>query len=130
MTDTQDWDTLGALDPRVQFHLQEEAIAETMRLRPEPDEGARLVFSGLVRDYNHSRSGVHSIEYHCYPEMARTEGLRVLTEAAEKFSIRRVHCIHRIGRLQLQETAIRLEIGSSHRLAALHACEYIMDQIK
>ncbi len=112
------------------FAIQEEPIPDAMLLAPSGSEGARIVFVGLVRDYNQSKSGVTRIEYHCYRELAEPEGSRILVRALEDFEIDRVHCIHRVGLLSLQEIAIRLEIGSGHRLPALRACEYIMDQIK
>lgn len=112
------------------FFIQEEVIIDTVQLINQADEGAMLVFVGMVRDFNKVRDGVLKIEYQCYKEMAEKEGKRILGQALEKFEIARVHCIHRIGLLSLQETAIRLEIRSAHRLASLRACEYIMDEIK
>ena len=83
-----------------------------------------------MRDYNREKSGVTQIEYHCYREMAESEGSKILSQALKNFEIDRVCCIHRVGLLSLRDVAIRLEIGSGHRLPALRACEYIMDQIK
>lgn len=114
------------------FRIQTEAIDKThvLELEDLSNEGARLVFIGLVRDYSKSHSGVVSIDYHCYREMAEQEGLQILKQAIDKFEITRIACIHRIGMLALQDIAIKLEIASEHRLAALHACIYIMDKIK
>ena len=123
-------DNKAEANNKLSFRIQEEVISDSSLLGPCLNEGARLVFIGLVRDYNHLHSEVCSIEYHCYQEMAEQEGMQILQQALDKFAIRRAVCIHRIGLLQLQDTAIRLEIGSSHRLPALRACEYIMNQIK
>lgn len=101
-----------------------------MILSHKNNEGARLIFVGLVRDFNKKQSGVTKIEYQSYNDMAEQEGNKILALALSQFEINRVACIHRIGLLSLQEVAIRLEIGSGHRLAALHACEYIMNEIK
>ena len=116
----------------VTFIIQEEAISDSVQptISKQSNEGAVLVFMGLVRDFNKARDGVLKIEYQCYKEMAEKEGKKILHNAMQKFEITRVHCIHRIGLLLLQETAIRLEIRSAHRLASLRACEYIMDEIK
>lgn len=115
---------------KVAFKIQNAPIDVSPLLQGQNDEGALLLFIGLVRDFNKERDGVTKIKYECYREMAEQEGLRILEQARQKFDVSRILCVHRVGELELQEIAIHLEIRSAHRLPSLRACEYIMDEIK
>ncbi len=113
-----------------EFILQEDEIKDISYLSNNSREGARLIFWGLVRDHNLGYKDISKIEYSCYHELAIREGRKILGEAREKFSILRIHCIHRIGMLMVQERVVRVEIGAEHREASYHACMYVMEEIK
>lgn len=114
----------------LEFILQEEVIRNVPYCRDSVEEGARIVFWGLVRNKNLGKTNISKIEYSCYPKLTIKEGKKILAEALNKFEIRRVHCIHRVGTLLLQERAVRIEVGSEHREAAFYAIMYIMKEIK
>ena len=64
-----------------------------------PDDGAALLFWGVVRNRNDGRA-VSSLEYSAYAEMAEREMLRIADEARARFGTGAIHVVHRIGLLR------------------------------
>jgi molybdopterin synthase catalytic subunit len=91
--------------------------------------GARSVFEGTVRDTNDGHD-VTKLEYECYESLAIKEGNKILGEAIEKFGLIDAFCIHRIGTLEIGETAVIVVATSGHRDEAFKGCRYIIDEVK
>ena len=91
--------------------------------------GARSVFEGTVRDTNDGHD-VTKLEYECYESLAMKEGNKILGEAIEKFGLIDAFCIHRIGTLEIGETAVIVVATSGHRDEAFKGCRYIIDEVK
>ena len=91
--------------------------------------GARTVFEGTVRDTNDGHD-VKILEYECYEPLAIKEGNIILSEAIEKFGLIDAFCIHRIGTLEVGETAVIVVATSGHRDEAFKGCRYIIDEVK
>ena len=91
--------------------------------------GARSVFEGTVRDTNDGHD-VKKLEYECYESLAMKEGSKILGEAIEKFGLIDAFCIHRIGTLEVGETAVIVVATSGHRDEAFKGCRYIIDEVK
>jgi molybdopterin synthase catalytic subunit len=62
--------------------------------------------------------------------MADNELARLVREALEKFQVRDVRIIHRIGRLEIGETSVLIVVASAHRGAAFDACRWVIDTLK
>lgn len=113
------------------FRLVTEAI-DAASLAADFDDaraGACVVFEGRVRNTNEGRSVVE-LEYEAYPRMAVAEGERVLEEAAQRFSIVRAACIHRLGELRVGDIAVWVAVLAAHRDEGFAACRYIIDEVK
>ena len=95
----------------------------------DPSCGGFASFEGWVRDHNEGRA-VARLEYEAYAELAVREGERILAEAIERFGVRRVRCVHRLGALALGELAVWIGVSSPHRGEAFAACRYIIDEVK
>ena len=91
--------------------------------------GARSVFEGVVRDTNDGHQ-VRKLEYECYESLAIKEGNQILDEAIEKFDLINAFCIHRVGTLEIGETAVIVVATSGHRDEAFKGCRYIIDEVK
>ena len=91
--------------------------------------GARSVFEGTVRDTNNGHD-VRKLEYECYESLAIKEGNKILGEAIERFGLIDAFCIHRIGTLEVGETAVIVIATSGHRDEAFKGCRYIIDEVK
>jgi molybdopterin synthase catalytic subunit len=94
-----------------------------------PEDGAVLLFLGIVRNNNDGRR-VERIVYEGYEPMAR-ELLEVLaTTAMERFGLSRVAVEHRLGQLRVGEASVALAISSPHRAAAYDASRWLMAELK
>jgi len=94
-----------------------------------PPDGAVVVFEGIVRNHSGNRSTLY-LEYEAYETMALAKMREIGAEMQEKFSIRRYAMIHRLGRLEIGETAVLVAVCSAHRAAAFDACRYGIDTLK
>ncbi len=91
--------------------------------------GGFVCFEGWVRDHNEGKE-VTALEYEAFQVLALKEGDRILAEALERFPIKRALCIHRLGALQLTDTAVWVGVCAVHRGEAFAACRYIIDEVK
>jgi MoaE-MoaD fusion protein len=94
-----------------------------------PEDGATVVFGGIVRNHSHGRKTLY-LEYEAYEPMALRKMEEIGREVKGKFSIDRVGIIHRIGRLEIGETSVAIIVTSAHRAAAFDACRYAIDRLK
>jgi molybdopterin synthase catalytic subunit len=92
------------------------------------DDGAGAVasFVGLVR-----RDGeVAAMTLEHYPGMTEQALAGIVGDARERWQLRRVRVIHRVGRLLPGDRIVFVGVASSHRGDAFAACEFIMDYLK
>jgi molybdopterin synthase catalytic subunit len=91
--------------------------------------GAYASFEGWVRDHNDGRP-VHGLRYEAYATLATAEGQRIVEEAAARFAITGVHCVHRTGDLAIGDLAVWVGVSAGHRGAAFDACRFVIDEVK
>jgi molybdopterin synthase catalytic subunit len=94
-----------------------------------PGDGAVVTFSGVVRDHFEQRATSYLV-YEAYAEMAVPVLGQIADEARQRWEIGRVAVHHRVGRLEIGETAVLVVVAAAHRQAAFAAAGYIMDRIK
>ena len=113
------------------FTISSEPIvaAELIMRLQHPDCGAIATFSGTVREHNDGRT-VIQLHYQSYKTLAMKEGNKILGEAKEHFNIVNALCVHRVGDLNIGETAVWIGVNAGHRDAAFNACRYIIDETK
>jgi molybdopterin synthase catalytic subunit len=92
-------------------------------------DGAVCVFDGIVRDNSRGRQTLY-LDYEAYREMAIAQMQRLGEEALEKFGVRDVAVVHRLGRLMVGETSVLIVVASAHRAAAFDACRWLIDTLK
>jgi molybdopterin synthase catalytic subunit len=102
---------------------------ETQNQLYKAEAGGVVCFEGRVRNHNFGKI-VTQLNYEAFDEMAITEGNKILAEAQAKFKIVEAKALHRVGTLQIEETAMWVGVSAAHREAAFLACQYIIDQIK
>src|ERR1035441_2667727 len=68
-------------------------------------DGAVCVFDGIVRDNTRGRKTLY-LDYEAYREMALDQMQRLSAEAVERFGVRDVAMVHRLGRLMVGETSV------------------------
>lgn len=94
-----------------------------------PDDGAVVTFAGVARNHFGGRPTAF-LSYEAYTEMATPVLARIAEEARARWPIGRVAVHHRIGRLEIGETAVLVVVAAPHRQEAFQAAAYIMDRIK
>ncbi|TMH31449.1 MAG: molybdopterin synthase catalytic subunit MoaE [Betaproteobacteria bacterium] len=117
--------------PRVSVQTNDFDLgAEVAALRAgDAGVGAVAAFVGTVRDRNDG-SGVSSMELEHYPGMTEKAIESMIDEAQQRFDIRAVRVIHRVGVLRPQDQIVLVAVTSSHRGQAFQACEFLMDYLK
>jgi molybdopterin converting factor subunit 1 len=106
--------------------LQSEPLTAYART---PGDGAIVLFAGVVRDNAEGKATAY-LHYEAYAAMAEPVLSQIADEARGHWPIGRVAVHHRIGRLEIGETAVLVAVAAPHRHAAFAAAEYIMDRIK
>jgi molybdopterin synthase catalytic subunit len=92
-------------------------------------DGAAVVFEGVVRNQTRGRRTLY-LDYEAYEEMALREMEGLAGKALERFEVRDVALIHRLGRLEIGETSVLIVVASGHRAAAFEACRWLIDTLK
>lgn len=94
-----------------------------------PDNGAIVVFDGIVRNHSRGRRTLY-LEYSGYEPMATAELERLAQSALATYPVRDVRIIHRLGRLEIGETSVLIAVAAAHRAAAFDAARWIIDTLK
>ncbi|MDO9090123.1 MAG: molybdenum cofactor biosynthesis protein MoaE [Burkholderiaceae bacterium] len=107
--------------------------AEVAALRQaDPGVGAVCSFVGTVRSSHEAEAGlpVLDMELEHYPGMTERAIEAMIGQARERFDIRSVCVIHRIGLLRPGEQIMMVAVSSAHRAHSFKACEFLMDYLK
>ncbi len=91
--------------------------------------GATSIFIGAMRDFNEGET-VRELWLEHYPGMTERELARILAEAGQRWPIVQALLLHRIGRIQPDETIVLVATWSAHRAAALEATRYLIEELK
>ncbi len=123
-------DEIGA-EPPVPVALTRERI-DAERIVSEAkrgEDGAVVVFDGIVRNHTLGRRTLY-LDYEAYEEMALRQMRELAAKARERFGVRQVTMVHRLGRLEIGETSVLIVVCSAHRSAAFEACRWLIDSLK
>jgi molybdopterin synthase catalytic subunit len=113
------------------FQITEEPLdpAPLVALVSAPEMGAVVTFAGIVRNNFGGRSTAY-LEYEAFEPMAAAVLAQLAAEARAQWNTGAIAIHHRIGRLEIGETAVLIVVAAPHRHEAFEAAEQIMDRIK
>ena len=100
-------------------------LADTERA----DCGALAVFAGTVRNHHEGRA-VTGLEYTSHVPLAERIIEEIEAETLARFDVPVCRVQHRIGRLDIGETAIIAVVRSAHRAEAFAALRHAVDATK
>jgi len=104
------------------------SVDEVLDAVRHPRAGGIATFIGVVRDLDHGR-GVEALDYTSHPSAPQ-----VLRELAERLAagtdVVRIAVVHRIGHLEIGDTAVVVAVSAAHRAAALEVCRELIDALK
>ena len=97
----------------------------------QPQCGAIVVFSGVVRDHAEHRTGVTLIEYEAYESQVVPRLETIVAEIRRQWpDAGRVAILHRVGPLALGESSVVVGVSTPHRASAFAAAEFGIDSLK
>ena len=94
-----------------------------------PLAGAVVLFLGTTREWTGPRQTA-SLDYECYPEMARAKLAELEAEARRRWPLVECVVVHRLGHLELGEASVAVAVSSAHRQAAFEAGQWLIDTLK
>ena len=118
--------------PRVRIqHEDFDLGAEVAALRAgDGGVGAVASFIGTVRDRAAAGPDTVRMELEHYPGMTEAAIESMVDAAMQRFRIRAVRVIHRVGVLEPGAQIVLVVVASAHRGDAFAACEFLMDYLK
>ena len=121
----------GGLSDAPLVRLVRERIVPHEIVRPmeRPEDGAIVIFDGIVRNHSRNRKTLY-LEYDAYESMALAKLQELASEATQRFAIRTVALVHRLGHLEIGESSVLIAVFSAHRAAAFDACRWLIDTLK
>ena len=102
---------------------------DLVRAAKQGEDGAVVVFDGIVRNNSRGRQTLH-LDYEAYEEMAMRQMGELARDAVNRFGVRHVSIVHRLGRLQVGETSVLIIVASAHRAQAYEASRWLIDTLK
>ncbi|HSJ51017.1 MAG TPA: molybdenum cofactor biosynthesis protein MoaE [Actinomycetota bacterium] len=95
----------------------------------DPGAGGTCVFLGTVRD--HSDAGpVTGLTYEAWEELAARRLEELGGELFERWPVRRVALLHRVGELGIGEVSVAIAVSAAHRAEAFEACRHAIERLK
>lgn len=91
--------------------------------------GAVVLFSGEVRNNNINKD-VQYLSFEAFIPMAETMIKEILNCAKNKWDLEIAICQHRLGKVDILESAVCVITSSKHRKEAYEANQYIMERVK
>jgi molybdopterin synthase catalytic subunit len=100
-----------------------------LRAAGSPNAGAIVLFLGTTREFTRGRQTA-SLEYECYPEMARQKLAQLEAEARRRWPLEGCAIVHRVGHLEIGEASVAVAVSTAHRHAAFEAGQWLIDTLK
>lgn len=94
-----------------------------------PDCGAISVFLGTTRNRCDGKT-VDSLSYEAYAPMAKREMLLICEVIRERWDVKNIAIVHRLGDVPLGESSVLIAVSSEHREEAMNASKYAIDELK
>ncbi len=95
-----------------------------------PDCGAISTFVGTTRVDESGGASVEHLEYEAYRPMADRKLEEIGAEIEDRWDVREVSIVHRIGRVDPGEASVAIVVAAPRRGAAFEASRYAIERIK
>ncbi|MEO6065260.1 MAG: molybdenum cofactor biosynthesis protein MoaE [Lysobacterales bacterium] len=103
--------------------------AELRRSLERFSAGAVVVFEGVVRDHHEGKS-VLRLEYSAFEAAVEVAWSKLRENALANFDVTAIAGQHRVGTLDIGESAVWIGVAAAHRGAAFAACQWLIDEAK
>lgn len=103
--------------------------AEVAALRAgDAQVGAVVSFVGTVREWSPDPAAVMTLEH--YPGMTERSLAELIVQARQRFDVRGVRVVHRVGPLAVTDQIVLVAVSSAHRQQAFDCAAFLMDWLK
>ena len=123
--------------------IEDELLGRLRATLPTAADGAFVVFVGQARETpgtpapgeeetaaRLSGQRVTGLDYEAYEEMALATLRQIGAEIEQRFGVRRLAIVHRVGRVAVGEPSVVIAAAAPHRGAAFDACRYAIEELK
>ncbi len=123
--------------------IEDELLATLRQTVPTAVDGALVIFVGQTRETpgtpapgqedeaaRHAGKPVTGLDYEAFEEMALETLGHVAAEIEQRFGVRRLAIVHRVGRVAVGEPSVVIAAAAPHRGAAFDACRYAIEELK
>jgi molybdopterin synthase catalytic subunit len=104
-------------------------VDEALSFVADPGAGGTCVFVGTVRDSSPAGE-VTGLHYEAWEELAAARLHEVAAEILERWEVRRVAILHRVGDLAIGEASVVVACSAPHRAEAFDACRHGIERLK
>ena len=123
--------------------IEDELLGRLRATLPTAADGAFVVFVGQTRETPGTPAAgeeeaaarfagqhVTGLDYEAYEEMALTTLRHIGAEIEQRFDVRRLAIVHRVGRVAVGQPSVVIAAAAAHRDAAFDACRYAIEELK
>jgi molybdopterin synthase catalytic subunit len=107
--------------------LNEGALSQSRRT--SSGIGAVVHFLGLVRA-NEAGAEISALDYETFLKMAEHQFNLLFDEMEKRWPIESLRLVHRVGRVNVSEPSLWVEVTAPHRAEAFAACQWLIDEMK
>jgi molybdopterin synthase catalytic subunit len=111
--------------------LVDEPIAVDRVLAHCQDDGCGAVslFLGTTRRWTGTVETAY-LEYDAYREMALAKMIELAEFATDRWPVRRLAMVHRLGRVDVGDVSVAIAVSCPHRADSIAACHWLIDELK
>lgn len=107
------------------------SVDEISKWVMSPSCGAIVTFNGTARDHSKGRPEVSFLKYEAYVEQVDPRLRSIVEEARVRWpDLERIAMIHRIGSVEIGESAVVISVSAPHRSSAFLAAQFCIDTLK
>lgn len=121
MTDNRSIDIQILSTPLMLAQVQQQVSSEGC--------GGLVFFVGDVRNQTKGKQ-VLQLEFEAFEPMAIKEMRKIAEDMMRRWPAQKVVFYHRVGVLEVGDTAVIIGVACPHRKSAFEACEYAIDTLK
>lgn len=101
-------------------------------ITPFPAQGgAECIFLGRTRLEKHPEHGnLVRLEYEAYSAMAIAQLKDLSQQSIEQFGCLAVRIHHALGKVEIGEASVLVQVANGHREKSFEACRFLIDQLK
>jgi molybdopterin synthase catalytic subunit len=119
------------MDTAIEITFEPLEVERVLAQVERPEAGAVSLFVGNVRANSRGRR-IAYLEYTAYEPMARRELENIAAQVLARDESGELRCAiaHRLGRLGIGEASVIIAVSSPHRVAAMEACAWAIEELK